>query len=382
MSEPINDLRNPDGFFFNGNPAKGFVPEPVSSLPTAGAGTTYPGQLYTLTSDGYVYQVNQANDGFDKVAKSGDVPANVVTRSANAGAVGEMLVSAGTDKTAKTYAGSDGILKSASGVVSAATAGTDYVTGASTNTLTNKTFDANGTGNSISNIELADLASSAKVANLNTRPSDANTLVNAQAIYDKIVSEIQGLGQLAGDHDASGGIPASTSGTGASGAIQAGDMWYVTTAGTITGLLGEATLSVGDLIVAKVDGADAANEFIGLDTNVGTASTSAKGKVELATQAETEARSDNGRAVTPDALQDFDVTKSFTFDGDGSTTAFTVAHNLGIEASGFKARVCKKSDGTPIGVKFEAAASDTSNNIKVTASPALATATYTVQLTY
>ena len=37
-----------------------------------------------------------------------------------------------------------------------------YITAASTDTLTNKTFDANGTGNSISNIETADLASGAK----------------------------------------------------------------------------------------------------------------------------------------------------------------------------------------------------------------------------
>lgn len=37
-----------------------------------------------------------------------------------------------------------------------------YITASSTNTLTNKTFDANGTGNSITNIEVADIASAAK----------------------------------------------------------------------------------------------------------------------------------------------------------------------------------------------------------------------------
>lgn len=40
-----------------------------------------------------------------------------------------------------------------------ATAIKDFITASSTNTLTNKTFDANGTGNSISNIETADFAS-------------------------------------------------------------------------------------------------------------------------------------------------------------------------------------------------------------------------------
>ena len=57
-----------------------------------------------------------------------------------------------------------GILKNttATGVLSIAAAGTDYVTAASTNTFTNKTFDANGTGNSISNVETADIASGSK----------------------------------------------------------------------------------------------------------------------------------------------------------------------------------------------------------------------------
>lgn len=48
------------------------------------------------------------------------------------------------------------------GVLSIGVAGTDYVTGDSTNTFTNKTFDANGTGNSLSNIETADVASGSK----------------------------------------------------------------------------------------------------------------------------------------------------------------------------------------------------------------------------
>lgn len=48
-----------------------------------------------------------------------------------------------------------GILKASSqGVLATATVGTDYVTGDSTNTLTNKTLDCNGTGNACSNIEL------------------------------------------------------------------------------------------------------------------------------------------------------------------------------------------------------------------------------------
>lgn len=57
-----------------------------------------------------------------------------------------------------------GILKGNGTAISAATAGTDYVTASSTNTFTNKTFDADGTGNSITNIENADIKAAAAIA--------------------------------------------------------------------------------------------------------------------------------------------------------------------------------------------------------------------------
>lgn len=57
-----------------------------------------------------------------------------------------------------------------------------YVTASSTNTLTNKTFDANGTGNSISNIEVADLASGVLDTDLTTVAGTDTTLASAKAI--------------------------------------------------------------------------------------------------------------------------------------------------------------------------------------------------------
>ena len=57
-----------------------------------------------------------------------------------------------------------------------------YVTASSTNTLTNKTFDANGTGNSISNIEVADLASGVLDIDLNSVAGTDTTLASAKAI--------------------------------------------------------------------------------------------------------------------------------------------------------------------------------------------------------
>lgn len=61
---------------------------------------------------------------------------------------------------------------------------------------------------------------------------------------------------------------------------------------------------------------------------VPTASTSTAGKVQLATTAEAEARSNTAKAVTPSGLANF--AKRYTASiGDGSATAIAVTHNLG-----------------------------------------------------
>ena len=57
-----------------------------------------------------------------------------------------------------------------------------YITAGSTTALTNKTFDANGTGNSISNIEVADLASGVLDTDLNSVAGTDTTLASAKAI--------------------------------------------------------------------------------------------------------------------------------------------------------------------------------------------------------
>jgi len=57
-----------------------------------------------------------------------------------------------------------------------------YITAGSTTTLTNKTFDANGTGNSISNIEVADLASGVLDTDLTSVSSLDDTIASAKAI--------------------------------------------------------------------------------------------------------------------------------------------------------------------------------------------------------
>ena len=85
-----------------------------------------------------------------------------------------------------TIAGSGSVSTAASGQTLTIT-GTG-ITASSTDTLTNKTIDANGTGNSISNIEVADFAGSAIINVSETLASnDSDTaLVTAGAIIDYV----------------------------------------------------------------------------------------------------------------------------------------------------------------------------------------------------
>lgn len=75
------------------------------------------------------------------------------------------------------------------------------------------------------------------------------------------------------------------------------------------------------------DVADAATAFGNIKQD---ATTSATGVVELATQAEAQAKSDSTRAVTPSALADFARKVTGTI-GDGSNTEIGVTHGLGTQ---------------------------------------------------
>ena len=67
--------------------------------------------------------------------------------------------------------------------------GSDVVTGASTHTFTNKTFDANGTGNSISNLETADFAANV-VDTDSTLAANSNTRLASQAAVKSYVDNL------------------------------------------------------------------------------------------------------------------------------------------------------------------------------------------------
>src|SRR5210317_1039926 len=124
---------------------------------------------------------------------------------------------------------------------------TSYITASSTDTLTNKTFDANGTGNTISNIEVADFASGVLDTDLSSVAGTDTTLASAKAIKTYVDSQVTASdldfqgdtgGALSIDLDSetltiAGGTGISTSGSGNTLTV-AIDSTVATLAGTQT----------------------------------------------------------------------------------------------------------------------------------------------------
>lgn len=69
------------------------------------------------------------------------------------------------------------------------------------------------------------------------------------------------IGTYAGTFDPSIGLP--TVGTGRQGSILKGDYWLASGAGTIAGLSPFTVFAAGDIIIALVNNADEAGEFVG-----------------------------------------------------------------------------------------------------------------------
>ena len=67
------------------------------------------------------------------------------------------------------------------------------VTGSSTTTFTNKTIDANGTGNSITNLEVADLASGVLDTDLTSVSGSDDTIPSAKAVKALVDTKV-GIG--------------------------------------------------------------------------------------------------------------------------------------------------------------------------------------------
>lgn len=274
------------------------------------------------------------------------------------------LFSSTTGKVIKR-ATTTGILKAASGVIAAATAGTDYVTNASTGAFTNKTIDANGTGNSITNIETADFAANVVDNDATLAANSATRLATQQAVKSYVDNNLAGLdwkdavrvattaaGTLAtsfANGQTVDGVVLATNdrilikdqAAGAENGI------YIVTAGAPTRATDAdlATEVWNSAVYVRLGTANAGTNWVNSNTTLPTlgstaltyvlfkgqveaaATTTSSGIIEIATAAEAEAKTDNVRAVSPLALASFPIKKTFTI-GDAAATSFALTHSL------------------------------------------------------
>src|SRR5210317_400256 len=99
-----------------------------------------------------------------------------------------------------TFTGGTGIDTTVSDDTITIAVDSTIATASSTTTFTNKTFDANGTGNSITNIEVADLASGVLDTDLSSVSASDDTLASAKAIKAYVDSQITAVDvDIAGD---------------------------------------------------------------------------------------------------------------------------------------------------------------------------------------
>lgn len=132
-------------------------------------------------------------DSTDFTVSSGDVTVNVERIQDIAGAMfstnTETLITA-------TYQDADGTIDLVvdNDLSNYDNSSSAFITASSSDTLTNKTFDANGTGNTLSNVEVADFAASAIVTEAEGISSNDNdtTLPTSAAVKDYVDTAITG----------------------------------------------------------------------------------------------------------------------------------------------------------------------------------------------
>lgn len=312
--------------------------------------------------------------GVASVAAAADFPIlNQNTTGTAANVTGTVAVAnGGTGATTLT-----GLLKgNGTAAFTAAAAGTDYLTGDSTNALTNKTIDANGVGNAITNLEVADFATGVVDNDSALTANSASKLPTQSAVKGYVDNKVTGLAWKAAVRAATTASIANLSNASVTQdgvTLVAGDRLLVknsaspdgTAANTDAhnGIYVVGTVTTGTAPLTRATDADTdaelrnATMFVAEGTTnadtswvlttdgaitVGTtmltfaqkdagavpdATTTTKGKVQLATTAQTSDKSSTTLAVTPSGLAEFTRKKSFTF-GDGTATSFTLTHNL------------------------------------------------------
>ena len=287
-----------------------------------------------------------------------------VTQASNSGAAGRVKISNAADRSITDYAGGAGLLKTtdAVGTLGTATPGSDYVTGASSNTFTNKTLDASATGNTVLGLATTNFAAGVIVSTI-TSGSTNSQVPTALGVYNFVQAGFDANDAM----QFKGGIDASTNPNYP--AANAGWTYKITVAGLIGGAAGVA-VTPGDTLYCTVDSSAAGNQatvganWIIVQANVDAATTTVQGLTTLATLAEAEAKTVANKAVTPAALANFTVKRTFTI-GDGALTSFALAHNLGSTDVIFQARDVSTNDIIEPGVS-----SSTNSTLTLSFTPA------------
>lgn len=156
--------------------------------------------------------------------------------------------------------------------------------------------------------------------------ASATNIATAGSIKAYVDSRVSSLGNLEGGFAAG----SATNFPSGSGGTKAGDYWYVTSAGTVQGVI----LNVGDVLIANKDSASTtlAADWIFLESNRDQATETVKGVAEIATQAEVTTGTDDERIVTPLKLKTYLDNRVGGFAaniGNASATSFAVTHSLG-----------------------------------------------------
>jgi hypothetical protein len=148
-------------------------------------------------------------------------------------------------------------------------------------------------------------------------------LATVQAIIDHVAGIVSAIGTLQGSFTGGTTNFPGTSDT------KKGDYWYVTGSGTTQGII----LNTGDVIIANKENPSATlpADYIFLESNRDQATETIKGVIQLATQTQANAGSDDTTAITPLKLHTWFAQSNLRSYSVliGGATSIGVTHNLG-----------------------------------------------------